>query len=65
MHDRASYWAAGVLAYFDALGQDAAPADAQQPISNREALKAYDIELYGLVHEIFAYGGKVDWRFRP
>jgi len=64
-HDRASYWAAGVLAYFDARGQDAAPADADHPILTREALAAYDPGLYALVHETFAYGGRVDWRFAP
>jgi len=65
MHDRAGYWAAGVLAYFDARGQDAAPEDAQHPIRTREDLRAYDPDLYALVHETFAYGGRVDWRFSP
>jgi alpha-glucosidase len=64
VHDRAGYWAAGVLAYFDARGQDAAPADAQHPIRTREALQTYDPDLYALVHETFAYGGRVDWRFQ-
>ena len=57
VHDRGSYWAAGVLAYFDARGQDAAPADATHPIRTREALKEYDPDLYALVHETMAYGG--------
>jgi hypothetical protein len=65
VHDRAAYWSAGALAYFDARGQDAAPADAAHPIRTREALKEYDQDLYALVHETFAYGGRVDWRFLP
>ena len=65
VHDRVSYWAEGVLAYFDASGQDAAPPDAVHPISTRETLQAYDPDLFALVHETMAYGGKVDWRYRP
>jgi hypothetical protein len=57
------YWSEGVLAYFDALGQDAAPNDAAHPISTREALKQYDPELYALVNETMAYDGHVDWRY--
>jgi hypothetical protein len=45
VHDRVSYWAVGVLAYFDALGQEAAPGDAAHPINTREALKEYDPDL--------------------
>lgn len=63
VHDRAGYWAAGMLAYFDARGQDAAPADRPHPIRTREAVAEYDPELYALVHETLAYGGRVDWRF--
>lgn len=63
IHDRAAYWAEGVLAYFDALGQDAAPNDALHPVNTREALKDYDADLFSLVHETMAYGGKVDWRY--
>jgi len=65
VHDRVAYWAEGVLAYFDALGQDAAPHDAAHPISTREALKDYDLDLYALVNETMAYTGKVDWRYQP
>lgn len=65
VHDRAAYWTKGVLAYFDAAGQDAAPPDTSHPVSTREALKEYDPGLYALVHETMAYGGKVDWRFTP
>jgi hypothetical protein len=65
VHDRVSYWAAGVLAYFDALGQDAAPNDAPHPINTREALKEYDPGLFALVKETMAYEGRVDWRFKP
>jgi hypothetical protein len=65
IHDRAAYWTAGVLAYFDALGQDASPNDAAHPIQTREALKEYDPDLFALVNEIMAYDGHVDWRFKP
>lgn len=65
VHDRVSYWTEGVLAYFDALGQDAAPHDAAHPICTREALKEYDPDLFNLVNETMAYNGKVDWRYKP
>jgi hypothetical protein len=65
VHDRVSYWVEGVLAYFDAPGQDAAPNDAAHPIDTRETLKNYDPELFALVHETMAYEGRVDWRFKP
>ena len=65
VHDRVAYWTAGALAYFDALGQDAAPHDAAHPISTRETLKEYDPDLYSLVNETMAYDGHVDWRYRP
>jgi len=64
VHDRLEYWTRGVLAYFDAAGQHAAPHDASHPISTREALAAYDPGLFGLVEETMAYKGKVDWRLR-
>jgi hypothetical protein len=64
VHDPAAYWAAGVLAYFDALGQDAAPNDAAHPIRTREALREYDPEFFALMHEMMAYQGRVDWRGR-
>jgi alpha-glucosidase len=63
--DRVNYWAAGVLAYFDATGQDGAPADAPHPISTREELAAYDPALFALVNETMAYDGHVDWRCGP
>ncbi len=62
VHSPVNYWAAGVLAYFDALGQDAAPNDAAHPIRTRELLRDYDPELFALVDETMAYRGKVDWR---
>jgi hypothetical protein len=62
VHDCVAYWAAGVLAYFDAAGQNAAPNDAPHPIRTREALEAYDPDLYALVNETMAYDGHVDWR---
>ncbi len=65
VHDRVYYWTAGVLAYFDALGQNAAPNDAAHPIRTRELLAQYDPDLFALVHETMAYGGKVDWRYAP
>jgi len=65
VQDRAQYWTKGVLAYFDAVGQDAAPGDAAHPIDTREALKDYDPDLYALVNETMAYDGHVDWRFTP
>jgi hypothetical protein len=66
VHNRAEYWAEGVLAYFDAIGQQAAPNDAPHPISSRELLKEYDPDLFALVNETMAYDGHVDWRYaRP
>ena len=59
---RVEYWAEGVVAYFDATGQTAAPNDAAHPIATREDLKAYDPGLYSLVNETMAYDGHVDWR---
>ena len=63
--NRTAYWTEGVLAYFDALGQDAAPNDAPHPINTRELLKDYDPGLFDLVNETMAYNGKVDWRYKP
>ena len=54
----------GVLAYFDAAGQGAAPNDAAGPVITREKLAEYDPGLFGLVEETMAYKGKVDWRYR-
>jgi hypothetical protein len=65
IYDRVAYWTEGVLAYYDALGQDAAPNDTAHPINTREALKDYDPDLYALVNETMAYDGHVDWRFKP
>ena len=58
------YWAAGVEAYFDAVGDALPPIRADGPITNREALKAYDASLFALVEETMAYKEHVDWRFR-
>jgi hypothetical protein len=63
VQDRVEYWTKGVLAYFDALGRDAAPHDTTRPINSREALKEYDPNLYALVNETMAYDGHLDWRF--
>ena len=67
------YWAEGVLAYFDAAGQEGAPfkdsgrygdfSDSPHPINSRETLKNYDPDLYALVNETMAYDGEVDWRY--
>jgi len=63
VHDRVEYWAEGVLAYFDAAGLGMTPSDADHPITTREALRAYDPDLFALVDETMAYKGKVDWRY--
>jgi hypothetical protein len=63
VHDRAGYWAEGVVAYFDAIGQEGAPPDAPHPLNTREALKGYDSGLYEIVNETMAYDGHVDWRY--
>jgi hypothetical protein len=62
--DRAQYWVAGVEAYFDATGSGHAPNSADRPIATREALKAYDPDLYDLVDETMNYKERVDWRFK-
>jgi len=63
VQDRIEYWAEGVLAYFDAAGTGMTPTDADHPITTRDALKAYDPDLFALVDETMAYQGKVDWRY--
>jgi dipeptidyl aminopeptidase/acylaminoacyl peptidase len=62
--DRVEYWAAGVEAYFDGAGDGQPPNGADRPITTREALKAYDPELYALVDETMAYREHVDWRWK-
>jgi hypothetical protein len=62
--DHVDYWAAGVLAYFDAQGQDTVPEGAPHPVTTREGLKSYDPGLFALVNETMAYEGHVDWRFQ-
>ncbi len=62
--DRTEYWAAGVEAYFDAAGEGHAPNLADRPITTREALKAYDPDLFALVDETMAYREHVDWRLQ-
>jgi hypothetical protein len=61
---RAEYWAAGVEAYFDAAGDGPAPNLADRPVNTREALRAYDPDLYALVDETMAFREHVDWRYR-
>jgi alpha-glucosidase len=65
LEDKFAYWTAGVLAYFDALGQDAAPNDFRSTVNTREKLKEYDPGLFTFVSEVMAYETKVDWRYRP
>ncbi|MGE5293357.1 MAG: hypothetical protein ACM3VT_00875 [Solirubrobacterales bacterium] len=62
---RAAYWTEGVLAYFDALGQDDVPNDAVGPVNTQEKLKEYDPDLFALVNETMAYQGQIDWRYKP
>jgi alpha-glucosidase len=62
--DRVEYWAAGVEAYFDAAGEGQPPQGTDRPITTREALKAYDPDLYALVDETMAYREHVDWRYK-
>jgi hypothetical protein len=61
---RVEYWAAGVEAYFDAAGADMPPTGADRSITTREALQAYDPNLFALVEETMAYKGHVDWRLQ-
>lgn len=63
VRDRIEYFSVGVLAYFDATGQQFAPNDAPHQIATRELLKDYDPDLYALVNETFAYDGHPDWRY--
>jgi hypothetical protein len=62
VHDHASYWIAGVLAYFDAAGQEPTPTDSPHAIGTRESLAEYDPALYDLVRATMAYDHRVDWR---
>lgn len=62
---RVDYLAAGVEAYFDAAGDIPTSSLAAPPIATREALEAYDPDLFSLVEETMAYKGHTDWRFRP
>ena len=66
VHNRVEYWAEGVLAYFNATGPaGTAPADAEHPITTREALSSTTPTCSRLVNETMAYKGKVDWRYYP
>ena len=60
---RVEYFAEGVLAYFNAVGQQMPPNDAPHQIATRELLKDYDPDLFALVNETFAYDGHSDWRY--
>ena len=63
-HSPQAYWTIGVLAWFDAAGQDAAAEDERFPVRTRELLQEYDPPLYDLVREVMAYEGRVDWRYQ-
>jgi hypothetical protein len=63
--DKFNYWDAGVLAYFNATGQDDAPNDFPSTVNTREKLKEYDPDLFALVNETMQYETKVDWRYQP
>jgi len=63
--DKFNYWTEGVLAYFNAVGQDDAPNDYPTTVNTREKLKEYDPDLFALVNETMAYETKVDWRYTP
>jgi hypothetical protein len=65
VHDPHAYWLTGTLAYFHACGQHNAPFGTDDPIVTRAGLQTYDPELYNLIHENFAYGGRIVWQFRP
>ncbi|HOB32877.1 MAG TPA: hypothetical protein PKH32_08365, partial [Verrucomicrobiota bacterium] len=58
-----AYWTAGVLAYFDAAGQNDASNDFASTVDTREKLKEYDPDLFAFVEETMAYRTKVDWRY--
>jgi hypothetical protein len=62
--DWVEYWVSGVEAYFDAAGDGQPPQLADRPVTTREALKAYDADLYALVDDTMAYREHVDWRFK-
>jgi hypothetical protein len=55
IHSPANYWTKGVLAYFDAAGQDFAPADGDRPIRTRAELRAYDPALWELVDQTMGF----------
>jgi hypothetical protein len=55
--DRVQYWAAGMMAYFDAIGPGG-------PVTSRESLQTYDPDLFALVEETMAYKEHQDWRFK-
>lgn len=64
LHSPAEYFARGVLAYFDAAGEEQCPEGASHPITRRDKLREYDPDLFRLVAETMAYEGKVDWRYQ-
>jgi hypothetical protein len=62
LNSPAEYFARGVMAYFDAAGQDQSPEGVSHPISTREQLREYDPELFRLITKTMAYEGRLDWR---
>lgn len=55
IHSPANYWTKGVLAYFDAAGQDFAPEGGESPITTRAALRDYDPGLFELVDRTMGF----------
>ena len=60
----AEYWGAGVEAYFEAAGRGFPPVGIPRPITTREALQTYDINLFNIVDETMLYDGHQDWRYQ-
>lgn len=65
IHDAASYWNYGVMAYFHALGNQPSPAISDHPIIRREDLQSFDPGLFQLVKRVMNFDQHVDWRLRP
>jgi hypothetical protein len=66
--NRVEYLVAGMETYFDAAGRGLSPESADPsikspPIATREALQAYDPDLFSLVEATMAYIDHADWRY--
>jgi hypothetical protein len=62
--DQVTYWASGVMAYFDAGCAEPMSQHSLSAMATREALREQDPALFELVQETMAYEGKEDWRYR-